>query len=172
MKIGVPKEIKTNENRVALVPAGVEALVAAGHTVFVEQGAGQGSGFTDELYTRVGATIAPDADERVARGRDDHQGQGADRARMAADAAGARSMFTYFHFAADRAADARASEERRDVHRLRDRRAADARVAAADADVGGGGAHGGAGRRQVPREAVRRPRVLLGGVPGVPRPRS
>ena len=40
MKIGVPKEIKTNENRIALVPAGAEALVAAGHTVLVEQGAG------------------------------------------------------------------------------------------------------------------------------------
>jgi alanine dehydrogenase len=43
MRIGVPKEIKTNENRVALVPAGTEALVAAGHDVYVEQGAGLGS---------------------------------------------------------------------------------------------------------------------------------
>ena len=51
MLIGVPKEIKTNENRIALVPAGAEALVAAGHTVFIEQGAGLGSGFTDEAYT-------------------------------------------------------------------------------------------------------------------------
>ena len=40
MLIGVPKEIKTNENRIALVPAGAEALVTAGHTVFIEQGAG------------------------------------------------------------------------------------------------------------------------------------
>ena len=46
MLLGVPKEIKTNENRVALVPAGTEALVAAGHQVLVEQGAGVGSGFT------------------------------------------------------------------------------------------------------------------------------
>jgi alanine dehydrogenase len=61
MKIGVPKEIKTNEHRVALVPAGAEALAAAGHTVLVERGAGEGSGFTDDLYTRVGACIAPDA---------------------------------------------------------------------------------------------------------------
>ena len=44
MRIGVPKEIKTNENRVALVPAGAEALVAAGHTVVIEAGAGLGSG--------------------------------------------------------------------------------------------------------------------------------
>ena len=57
MRIGVPKEIKTNENRVALVPAGAEALVAAGHQVFIETGAGIGSGFEDEAYTAVGATI-------------------------------------------------------------------------------------------------------------------
>ena len=59
MKIGVPKEIKTNENRIGLVPAGAEALVAAGHSVLIERGAGEGSGFADELYTRVGASIAP-----------------------------------------------------------------------------------------------------------------
>ena len=51
MLIGVPKEIKTNENRIALVPAGAEALTAAGHTVFIEAGAGLGSGFPDEAYT-------------------------------------------------------------------------------------------------------------------------
>ena len=43
MKIGVPKEIKTNENRIALVPAGAETLIAAGHAVLVEKGAGVGS---------------------------------------------------------------------------------------------------------------------------------
>ena len=63
MLIGVPKEIKTNENRIALVPAGAEALVAAGHTVFVEAGAGLGSGFPDDAYTAVGATMLPTADE-------------------------------------------------------------------------------------------------------------
>jgi alanine dehydrogenase len=62
MKIGIPKEIKTNENRVALVPAGAGALVSAGHTVIVETGAGQGSGFSDALYQSVGAQIAQDAD--------------------------------------------------------------------------------------------------------------
>ena len=59
MIVGVPKEIKTNENRVALVPAGAEALVADGHTVLVEQGAGLGSGFADEAYKGVGAQIVP-----------------------------------------------------------------------------------------------------------------
>ncbi|MFL5514700.1 MAG: alanine dehydrogenase, partial [Gemmatimonadales bacterium] len=63
MLIGVPKEIKTNENRIALVPAGAEALTAAGHTVVIEKGAGLGSGFPDEAYTAVGAQILGTADE-------------------------------------------------------------------------------------------------------------
>ena len=62
MKIGVPKEIKTNENRVALVPAGAEALIAASHSVMMEKGAGEGSGFPDAAYTSVGARIGGDAD--------------------------------------------------------------------------------------------------------------
>ncbi len=60
MRIGVPKEIKNNENRVGLTPAGAEALVKAGHNVFVEQGAGLGSGFSDADYTSVGASILAD----------------------------------------------------------------------------------------------------------------
>ena len=63
MKIGVPKEIKTNENRIALVPAGAEALVAAGHSVFVEQAGGMGSGFPDDAYRAAGAAILPTADD-------------------------------------------------------------------------------------------------------------
>jgi alanine dehydrogenase len=59
MIVGVPKEIKTAENRVALVPAGAEALVADGHTVLVEQGAGTGSGFADDAYRGAGASIVP-----------------------------------------------------------------------------------------------------------------
>ena len=61
MRVGVPKEIKTNENRVALVPAGAEALTASGHQVFIETGAGIGSGFEDDAYRAVGAEIVPDA---------------------------------------------------------------------------------------------------------------
>jgi alanine dehydrogenase len=63
MKIGIPKEIKTNENRIALVPAGAEELVASGHSVIVETGAGLGSGFSDAQYLAAGAQIAGDADE-------------------------------------------------------------------------------------------------------------
>ena len=61
MIIGVPKEIKTAETRVALVPAGAETLVQDGHTVLVEKNAGVGSGFTDAAYEAAGATIDPDA---------------------------------------------------------------------------------------------------------------
>src|SRR3982074_1957957 len=62
MKIGVPKEIKTNENRVALVPAGAESLVAGGHTVMIEKGAGEGSRLPHLAHPAVGAKIGPDGD--------------------------------------------------------------------------------------------------------------
>jgi alanine dehydrogenase len=60
--VGLPKEIKDNEYRVGLTPAGVRALTDAGHSVLVEQGAGEGSGFDDDLYQRAGATIINSAD--------------------------------------------------------------------------------------------------------------
>jgi alanine dehydrogenase len=102
MKIGVPKEIKTNENRIALVPAGAEALIGAGHSVFIERGAGEGSGFSDELYTRVGAAIAPDADavwreaEMILKVKEPIAPEWP-RIRKG------QVLFTYFHFAADEA---------------------------------------------------------------------
>lgn len=61
MRIGVPKETKTLEGRVALVPAACGDLVRAGHEVYIEASAGRKSGFSDEEYTRVGVKIAPDA---------------------------------------------------------------------------------------------------------------
>jgi alanine dehydrogenase len=100
MKIGVPKEIKTNENRVALVPAGAEALVAAGHTVHVEAGAGEGSGFTDADYTAVGAQIASGADatwaaaDMILKVKEPIEPEWR-RIRKG------QTLFTYFHFAAD-----------------------------------------------------------------------
>lgn len=59
MKIGVPGEIKNNENRVGLVPGGVRQLVQDGHQLYVEQGAGLGIGITDEEYAKAGAVILP-----------------------------------------------------------------------------------------------------------------
>src|SRR5260370_26365478 len=61
MIVGVPKEVKTAENRVALVPGGGESLGGDGHTVVVEQGAGLGSGFADAAYRAAGATLVPKA---------------------------------------------------------------------------------------------------------------
>ena len=67
MNIGLPKEVKDNEYRVGLVPAGVHALDEDGHTVFVQKGAGLGSGFSDEEYTATGATLVDTADEVFVR---------------------------------------------------------------------------------------------------------
>lgn len=102
MKIGVVTEIKVHENRVALRPAGADRLRSAGHEVLVQKGAGEGSGLSDEDYVSAGAIIVPDA--AAAFGAADmimkvkeplasewpmiRQGQ---------------TLFTYFHFAADRA---------------------------------------------------------------------
>lgn len=63
MIIGVPKEIKNNENRVALTPAGVEEMKNNGHSVYVQATAGEGSGFADEEYTAAGAIILPTIEE-------------------------------------------------------------------------------------------------------------
>jgi len=100
MRIGVPKEIKTNENRIALVPAGAETLVAAGHTVMIERGAGEGSGFPDSMFTDVGATIGPDAAtvwreaDMIMKVKEPIESEWKHMKR-------GQVIFTYFHFAAD-----------------------------------------------------------------------
>jgi alanine dehydrogenase len=66
--VGLPKEIKDNEYRVGLTPAGVRALTDAGHKVVVERGAGDGSGFDNELYERAGATLLDSPDDVWAQG--------------------------------------------------------------------------------------------------------
>ena len=99
MIIGVPKEIKTNENRVALVPAGAETLVAAGHSVCIEAGAGLGSGFQDQDYKAAGATILPTAGEVWAKAEmimKVKEPIAAEWPRMRAG----QIIYTYFHFAA------------------------------------------------------------------------
>ena len=63
MKIGIPKEIKNNEKRVAITPAGVHALASKGHTVFIEKAAGEGSGISDEEYKQAGGVILEAAAE-------------------------------------------------------------------------------------------------------------
>jgi alanine dehydrogenase len=63
MKIGLPKEIKNNENRVGLTPTAVKTLVKHGHKVFVQKGAGIGSGFSDKEFISAGAKIVPTAQQ-------------------------------------------------------------------------------------------------------------
>lgn len=101
MKIGVPKEIKANECRVALVPSGVTALTAAGHEVLVETGAGIGSGFSDEQYLAAGAKLA-DAGAVWERSDLIVKVKEPIRTEWPRIRAG-QIIFTYFHFAADRA---------------------------------------------------------------------
>jgi alanine dehydrogenase len=99
MIVGVPKEIKTNENRVALVPGGAEALVQAGHTVFIEKDAGEGSGFPDAAYVSAGAQIVDTADEVWQRAEmimKVKEPIAVEWPRMRRD----QVIFTYFHFAA------------------------------------------------------------------------
>jgi alanine dehydrogenase len=62
MRVGVPREVKVDEYRVALTPAGADALVRAGHDVVMERGAGDGAGFDDNAYRAVGATIGDAAE--------------------------------------------------------------------------------------------------------------
>jgi alanine dehydrogenase len=100
MIVGVPKEIKAYENRVALVPAGIEALTRGGHTVLVETSAGVGSGFPDEAYEAVGGEIVEDPDEvwqraeMILKVKEPVEPE-YDRMRAG------QVIFTYFHFAAD-----------------------------------------------------------------------
>jgi len=99
MIIGVPKEIKTNENRVALVPAGAEAFVTRGHEVYLEQGAGLGSGFPDQAYVAAGARILPAAEAVWAKAEmimKVKEPIAVEWPRMRAG----QVIYTYFHFAA------------------------------------------------------------------------
>lgn len=99
MIIGVPREVKANENRIALVPAGAEVLVSDGHTVLVEEDAGVGSGFGNDAYSGVGARIARNAGEiwssadLILKVKEPVAGE------WPCMRAG-QVLFTYFHFAA------------------------------------------------------------------------
>ena len=100
MNVGVPTEIKKDEYRVALTPAGVRELSDAGHDVFIQRGAGDGSGITDEMYSAQGATIVPDADELFGAAElivKVKEPQPVEVARLEPR----HTLFTYLHLAAD-----------------------------------------------------------------------
>jgi alanine dehydrogenase len=101
MIIGVPREVKPDEYRVALLPVGAELLVRDGHTVLVEGGAGLGSGFDDADYVTAGAAIVSTPDELFARADlivKVKEPQPPEVARLRAG----QILFCYFHFAASR----------------------------------------------------------------------
>jgi alanine dehydrogenase len=100
VKVGVPTEIKSDEYRVALTPAGVRELVSHDHAVVVQAGAGEGSGITDEDYTSQGAEILPDADAVFAAADmivKVKEPQPAEVARLEQR----HTLFTYLHLAPD-----------------------------------------------------------------------
>jgi alanine dehydrogenase len=101
MKIGVPKEIKVHEYRVGLTPPSVAELVAAGHEVFVETGAGAGIDFDDAAYTAVGAQILGTAAE-VFKSADMIVKVKEPQAREIAMLEARHTLFTYLHLAADK----------------------------------------------------------------------
>jgi alanine dehydrogenase len=98
--VGVPKEIKTDEYRVAMIPVGVEELTRAGHQVLIQTGAGLGSGISDEQYAANGAEIVPDA-ETVWRRADLVVKVKEPLPQEWPLLRPGQIVFTYFHFAAD-----------------------------------------------------------------------
>ncbi|MDD6954628.1 MAG: alanine dehydrogenase [Prevotella sp.] len=101
MKIGIPKEIKNNENRVGMTPAGVAELVKHGHKVMVEHTAGEGSGFADKDYVAAGAEIIPTAEEVYAQSDMIIKVKEPIEPEYGLIRKG-QLVFTYFHFASDR----------------------------------------------------------------------
>ena len=101
MHVGVVREIKADEYRVAMMPVGAELLSRAGHEVLVETQAGTGSGFADEAYTQAGAKIVASAAE-VWRGADLVIKVKEPQAQEYASLRRGQVLFTYFHFAANR----------------------------------------------------------------------
>src|SRR5687768_2291567 len=100
MIVGVPKEIKADEYRVAMLPVGAEELSSLGHTVLVESGAGQGSGIANAQYASAGATIVDDPSTIWARADlivKVKEPQPVEWPHLRRG----QTVFTYFHFAAD-----------------------------------------------------------------------
>lgn len=100
MKIGVPKEIKNNENRVGATPAGVSELIRHGHEVFVQHSAGEGSGFSDAEYEKAGAKILPTIEDVYAIGEMIIKVKEPIAPEYNLVKKG-QVLFTYFHFASD-----------------------------------------------------------------------
>jgi len=135
MVIGVPTEVKNNENRVALTPAGTKELVKRGHQVYIETSAGAGSGFSDDEYRGAGARTLDSAGELFGK---------ADMIMKVKEPVqqeyslirNNQLVFTYFHFASN--------------EQLRDRGKVRWKSAPVNPHVGGGWPDGHSGGREVP----------------------
>ena len=101
MNIGVPKETKRDEYRVAMLPVGVEELVRTGHSVFLEKNAGAGSGLSDDAYVHCGATVVDTAEEVFATADLIVKVKEPQPVELNLIRRG-QIVFTYFHFAASR----------------------------------------------------------------------
>ena len=102
MRVGVPKEIKSHEYRVGMVPGSVRELIHHGHSVVVQSGAGTGIGFDDEAYRKIGATVVPTAEEVFAAGEMIVKVKEPQPQEIALLRPG-QVLFTYLHLAADKA---------------------------------------------------------------------
>lgn len=102
MIVGVPSEIKTNENRISMTPGGVELLVANGHKVIIENNGGINSGFTNGMYEEVGGIIEADVEKIWAQSDMIVKVKEPQAVEIARTRPG-QIVFTYFHFAADEA---------------------------------------------------------------------
>lgn len=101
MKIGIPKEIKNNENRVGMTPAGVSELIKHGHEVFVQHTAGENSSYADELYQSIGARILPTIEDVYATADMIIKVKEPIEPEYTLVRRG-QLVFTYFHFACDK----------------------------------------------------------------------
>ena len=101
MKVGIPKEIKNNENRVGMTPAGVATMTRHGHEVYVQHTAGEGSGFSDEEYVKAGASILPTIEDvyrecdMIVKVKEPIESEYALVRK-------GQLLFTYFHFASEK----------------------------------------------------------------------
>ena len=103
MIIGVPREVKTDEWRVALTPAGVRELTSAGQPVYVQKGAGDGSSMPDTDFVRTGAKIVDTAEDVWSIADLVLQGEGTDRRGVSrCSLREGQTLFTYLHLAASR----------------------------------------------------------------------
>ena len=119
MIVGVPKEVKSDEYRVAMLPVGAEELTAAGHTVLIEEGAGLGSGILDAQYSAAGRDLRARRGDDLETGRPRREGQGAPGVRVAPHAGGPDPVHL-FPLRRRREADPGRDRERDHRHRLRD----------------------------------------------------